>query len=72
MVSYVICTFTTVPFLLLRTPYIVERAVIHDITRTKRERGSAPDEEVTQVKHNDQLPLRPSQPILRPDFVGII
>jgi hypothetical protein len=41
MVSCVNCTLTTVPFVLLNRPYLVEGAVTHDITRTKRERVSA-------------------------------
>ncbi len=41
-------------FPLLQTSYIAEGTVTHDITRTKRERGSVLGEEVTQVKHSGQ------------------
>jgi hypothetical protein len=56
MVFCVICTLTAVPFLLLNTSCIVQGAVTHDIARTKREKGSVPCEEITQVKHDGQLP----------------
>ena len=36
MVSCVICTLTTVPFLLLNTLYIVEGTVTHERAHTKK------------------------------------
>jgi len=57
MTSCVICTLTNVPFLLFRTPYIGDGMVTHEITRTMRERSMS-GEQVTQVKHNGQVPLQ--------------